>query len=97
MAVAPAFGQWRDAARYMAQQAGIVMQKCMDRFVSSQYFGAWNKWQEVLTAEKRAGTTMLRVLNRICNGHYAQAWNTWQGKIAAQKRAGLMMSRCLAR
>ena len=97
MAVAPAFSQWRDTTRYMAQRAGMVMKQCMDRFVSSQFVGAWNKWLEVMEAEKRAGQVMLGTLNRICNSRYAQAWNSWRDVIASEKRAGLVMSRCLAR
>ena len=73
------------------------MQQCLGRISNAQYLSAWNKWLEVMEAEKRAGQVMLGTLNRICNSRYAQAWNSWLALIAAQKRAGVVMSRCLAR
>ena len=78
-------------------RAGRIMLRVMSRFTNGLQLGGWERWLEVIEAEKQAGAIMQRCLQRIENGAFVGAWEKWLSVIEQAEGAGAVMQGCLTR
>jgi hypothetical protein len=61
------------------------MHRVMCKFTDNQTSMCWERWLEVMHAEKQAGAVMLRCLTHIENHYQAQGFGTWVDTTAAAR------------